>query len=114
MQLRLYHADFSASFHDVRGSSRASGSSRAFAPLHRPDSYEASQMFARELLDAGANGIVYRSVRHPGGECLACFRPRLVKNVRVAAHYEFRWEGGPTPRVTRLARGSPADPDVGT
>jgi hypothetical protein len=96
MQLRLYHSDFSASFHDIRGRGRA------FAELHDPDSYTASQSFGRELLDAGANGIVYRSVRHDGGECLACFRPRLVLKVRVAAHYEFRWEGRRTPRVTRL------------
>ena len=108
MQLRLYHADFSAPFHDVRGNSRA------FGPLHRPDSYQASQVFARALLDTGANGVVYRSVRHEGGECLACFRPRLVRNVRVAAHYEFRWEGGAPPRVTRLARGSAANADMET
>jgi hypothetical protein len=99
MQLRLYHADFSAPFHDVRGDRRA------YAALHRPDSYERSQAFARDLLDTGSNGIVYRSVRHESGECIACFRPALVQNVRVAAHYEYRWEGTPTPRVLRLATG---------
>jgi hypothetical protein len=96
MQLRLYHADFSARFHDVRADDRA------FAPLYRHDDYTASQAFARALLESGSNGIVYRSVRHAGGECLACFRPALVKNVRVAAHYEFRWDGSPTPRTIRL------------
>ena len=97
MQLRLYHADFAAPFHDVRGGGRT------YAALHLPDSYERSQAFARELLEAGSNGIVYRSVRHQGGECIACFRPALVLDVRVAAHYEFRWEGGRIPRVIRLA-----------
>ena len=96
MQLRLYHADFAAPFHDVRGDARA------YRPLHDPDSYERSQAFARDLLDAASNGVVYRSVRHDGGECLACFRPALVRNVRVAAHYEYRWEGTRTPRVIRL------------
>jgi hypothetical protein len=102
MQMRLYHADFRAEFHDIRAGSRR------FNALYDPDSYTVSQRFARELLDAGANGIVYRSVRHPGGECLACFRPRLVLKVRVAAHYEFRWDGKPEPHVRRLAaeRGS--------
>mgnify|MGYP003575630506 CR=1 FL=1 len=99
MQLRLYHADFSAPFHDVRADRRT------YAVLHRPDSYARSQAFARDLLDSGSNGVVYRSVRHEGGECLACFRPALVQNVRVAAHYEYRWEGGRTPRVLRLATG---------
>jgi hypothetical protein len=105
MQLRLYHADFTAAFHDVRADRRA------YAALHRPDSYEKSQAFARDLLDSGSNGIVYRSVRHEGGECVACFRPALVQNVRVAAHYEFRWEGARTPRVLRLTAGR--DPSLG-
>lgn len=96
VQMRLYHADFSAAFHDVRGPRRA------FAALHRPTSYAPSQALGRALLEAGSNGILYRSVRHEGGECLACFRPRLVLNVRVAAHYEYRWEGTPVPRVVRM------------
>ena len=93
VQLRLYHADFSAPFHDIRAGGRT------YAEVYRPDSYERSQRFARELLDAGSNGIVYRSVRREGGECIGCFRPALVQNVRVAAHYEYRWEGSRTPRV---------------
>jgi hypothetical protein len=96
MQVRLYHADFSAAFHDIRGGGRT------YAELHRPDSYERSQRFGRDLLEAGSNGIVYRSVRHEGGECIGCFRPPLVQNVRVAAHYEYRWEGTRAPRVRSI------------
>ena len=68
-----------------------------------PNSYTESQRVARALLDAGSNGVVYDSVRDPGGSCLACFRPRLVRNVRVAAHYEYRWQGRRTPTIRRLA-----------
>jgi hypothetical protein len=99
MQLRLYHSDFSATFHDIRGGGRA------LARVYAPASYEQSQALGRDLLDAGSNGIVYRSVRDDGGECLACFRPALVLNVRVAAHYEFRWDGSGPPRVIRLKAG---------
>jgi hypothetical protein len=95
VQMRLYLADLSARFHDVR-------SLRGAASLYRPDSYSESQRLGRELLEQGANGIVYRSVRHPGGECLACFRPALVKNVRVGGHYEFRWEGRPEPAIRKM------------
>jgi hypothetical protein len=95
MQLRLYHADFSAPFHDIRAG-------RAFAGAYDPESYERSQALARTLRESGSNGIVYRSVRDEDGECVACFRPPLVLNVRVAAHYEYRWEGTHTPRVIRL------------
>lgn len=95
VQVRLYLSDLSARFHDVR-------SIRGTAALHRPDSYSESQRVGKELLDAGSNGIVYRSVRHPGGECIACFRPALVKNVRVGGHYELRWDGRPEPRVKKM------------
>jgi hypothetical protein len=96
MQMRLFHADIRTTLHDIRAK-RA-----AYAPVYHPDSYTVSQALARRLLEAGSNGVVYRSVRHEGGECLACFRPRLVTNVRVAAHYEYRWEGRPTPLIHRL------------
>ena len=97
VQVRVYLADFTARFADVR--QRTHGAARS---LYDPDSYAASQAFAQRLLDSGGNGIVYRSVRHPAGECLACFRPRLVRNVRAGGHYEFRWSGGPEPSVRKL------------
>lgn len=95
VQLRVYLADFSARFHDIRAM-------RGAAALYDPLDYGASQRFAQGLLDAGSRGIVYRSVRDPDGECLACFRPALVKNVRVGGHYEFRWDGRPEPSVRKL------------
>ena len=55
------------------------------------------------LFRGGANGIVYRSVRRDGGECLVSFRPKLVTNVRAAGHFEYRWRGSSKPDVTRLA-----------
>jgi hypothetical protein len=97
MEMRLYHADFRAAFHDIRPRRPQ------HATLYDRDSYVDSQRFGQALLDQGSSGIVYRSVRHQGGECLACFRPALVLNVRVAAHYEYRWDGRPEPLVRRLA-----------
>jgi hypothetical protein len=94
MQMRLYVADFSARFHDIRAST-----DRA---IYDPDDYSASQRLARDLLHAGSNGVVYRSVRHPPGQCIACFRPPLVKNIRVGGHYEYRWDGRPDPDVRKL------------
>jgi hypothetical protein len=95
MQMRVYLADFSARFHDLR-------TLRGGAAMAHPTDYEPSQQLANTLLEAGSNGIAYRSVRHPGGECLACFRPALVKKVRIGGHYEYRWEGRPEPIVRKL------------
>jgi hypothetical protein len=79
-----YLADFSAGLHDLR---RATG----FRSCLNPRSYVASQALAERLLAAGSLGIVYPSVRHGGGTCLACFRPALVANVRRDATYRFTW-----------------------
>jgi hypothetical protein len=74
-----------------------------FQPLYHPASYAASQAFARRLLDSGSNGVVYRSVRDPRGECIACFRPKLVKRVTTGPHFEYRWNGSRNPAVRQLA-----------
>jgi hypothetical protein len=96
VQMRMYLADFDAAFHDARPDIPKN------RPLHDPNSYASSQAFARELLESGSNGILYRCVRRTGGECIACFRPRLVLNVRQGAHFEYRWEGTRTPVIRRL------------
>jgi RES domain-containing protein len=87
-----YRADFTADFHDLRAA-------RGFAACLDPASYVESQALAEHLLAAGALGIVYPSVRHSGGTCLACFRPALVNNVRKHARYRFTWKGEGRPKV---------------
>lgn len=81
-----YLADFSAELHDLR---RGTG----FQACLNPRSYVASQALAERLLDAGSLGVVYKSVRHRGGTCLACFRPALVAHVRRDATYQFSVPG---------------------
>jgi RES domain-containing protein len=82
-----YLADFSAEFNDLR---RAA----ALRSCLDPASYVASQALAETLLDGDSLGVIYPSVRHRGGTCLACFRPALVMNVRRDATYRFTWPGG--------------------
>ena len=93
VQMRLFHADFTGEVHDARPELPENEA------IHDAQSYIASQTLGAELLADRANGIIYRSVRHNGGECLACFRPKLVDNVRAGHYYEFRWEGFPTPKI---------------
>jgi hypothetical protein len=88
-----YLADVSAELHDIRGDDD-------FAECLDPGSYVASQALAERLLDAGALGLVYPSVRRSGGTCVACFRPILVTNVRKAETWRFSWTGDPTPHIT--------------
>jgi RES domain-containing protein len=85
-------ADFTATFHDLRAN-------EAYADCLATDSYIASQRLAAELLEAGSMGIIYPSVRRPGGTNLACFRPALVGNVRKGRAYRLTWTGSPAPTV---------------
>lgn len=87
-------ADFHGTFHDLR-------TARGFRACLNPDSYVASQALAEALLEAGSLGVVYPSVRRPGGTCLACFRPALVTNVRRRHTWRFTWTNGAGPRIAR-------------
>lgn len=88
-------ADFTGFYHDVRDMPE-------FAPCLDPASYMVSQQLAAGLLAQGALGIIYPSVRHPGGTNLACFRPALVGNVRKGPTYRLTWRGSPHPTVEAL------------
>lgn len=89
------HADFNSSFHDLRGAPQ-------FAHCLRPDSYVESQRLAAQLLGAGSLGVIFPSVRRPGGTNLACFRPALVGNVRKGLSYRLTWRGLPAPHVEHI------------
>jgi len=87
-----YLADFGGEYHDIRGDDR-------FSDCLSVDSYVASQGLADRLLAEASPGVIYPSVRHAGGDCLACFRPALVGNVRKSARYRFTWTGKPEPEI---------------
>ena len=88
-----YLADFTTEFHDLRGADRE-GTSRKFKKFLKPEPvpacYAESQQLARKLLASRSNGLIYPSVRNPGGTCIACFRPPLVYHVRRDARIELR------------------------
>ncbi len=58
-----------------------------------PDAYAAGQALGRRLRAAGAQGVVYPSVRRPGGRCLGAFKPRAVGLPRQERHLNYRWNG---------------------
>lgn len=104
-----YLADFSGQFHDLRLSPGLRD--KALREVSLPDpwsaeldpqSYRSSQALAAALLAEGSVGVVYPSVRHPAGTCLACFRPAVVANVRRGPTYSLSWRGSETPSVHRL------------
>jgi hypothetical protein len=65
----------------------------AFDALLDPNDYVASQAFAATLKAAGSDGIVWPSLRQPGGECLGLFYPDCVRNAVQGRHLDYHWNG---------------------
>jgi hypothetical protein len=63
-----------------------------------PDSYVAGQALGATLRAAGAAGVVYASVRDPGGECIGAFTPAAVGIPVPGPSLKYHWDG------TRVAR----------
>lgn len=97
-----YLADFTASFHDLRAGTTRGRPARRFREYLDPTSYLKSQALAEQLMSESSLGVVYPSVRHPGGTCLACFRPALVSNVRRGKTWRFTWDGSPHPQISAV------------
>lgn len=68
---------------------------RRRAALHDPSpaTYGRCQQLARDLRQTGAWGLLYRSVRSPGAECVAALRPPAVSLPVQGAHFRYRWDG---------------------
>jgi len=89
LDMRTYIARIDAEMADLRACGR-----RRRNDLMAPDDYSASQAFGRSLRQEGAGGIVYESVRRAAGECVAVFRPRLVRDCAQGPHICLVWDAG--------------------
>ena len=85
VDMRVYIASLSGKLHDLRQG--------APPALYRPDDYGPPQAFGRRLRSQGSDGIIFNSVRDPGGTCVAVFRPRLLSNCRQERHLTYQWDG---------------------
>jgi RES domain-containing protein len=91
LEMRCLLADVRARLHDIRG---------GWPDLHDPASYAASQGEATRLRDQGSDGLVYDSVRAPGGQCVAVFYPDRISPARQAEHFHYHWDGRVITHVT--------------
>jgi hypothetical protein len=87
LDMRVLEADVDARLLDVR-------SCHGTHPeLYDPDDYSAPQSLGAGVRAAGGDGVVYDSVRHAGGQCIAVFRPKRVRNCRATLHLTYVWDG---------------------
>ncbi|MGO1462246.1 MAG: RES family NAD+ phosphorylase [Marinobacter sp.] len=96
LTMRAYIGKVALELHDIRGPE--------FADLHNPnaDDYALSQKFARYWRSKGSNGLLYNSVRHPGSECIAAFKPGSVTIPVQGPHLKYFWDGDKQ-RITHWA-----------
>jgi hypothetical protein len=64
--------------------------------------YPAGQALAEKLRREGHRGLLYPSVRRPGGRCFVAFDPGIVQNVRPGATWRLVWKGSPDYTVEAL------------
>lgn len=86
LTMRVYRNRVVQRLHDIR---------LGYEALHQPDpsSYPIAQRFALPLRNARSWGLLYRSVRSPGSECAAIFRPRGVSIPVQGPHLRYVWDG---------------------
>lgn len=74
-----------------------------------PECYSAGQTLAASLLQSGSEGVVYPSVRHRGGSCIACFRPALVFHPRRGRAYRVSIQSGEASVTWKAFEPDPGD-----
>ncbi len=57
--------------------------------------YPAGNALAEQVRAAGHNGIIYPSVRHDDGTCIAALWPNVVQSVVQGAMFRLTWSGSP-------------------
>ena len=86
-QFREIVLDIDAELHDLR-----QGGDEVAAALD-PVDYTQSQQFGGRLRDAASEGVVYPSVRCPGGECAGLFYPDGASQPVQGRHLDYHWNG---------------------
>jgi len=90
IEMREIKAQLKGGLHDVRNLARE------FADVYSPSSYSAGQKLGLELRAKGSYGVLFKSVRDPGSgrnDCAAVFRPKVLSNPEIGAHYIYNWDG---------------------
>lgn len=87
IDLRCYRARLRRPLHDLRGRRET------LPAVYDPDRYDAAQALGAALRAAASWGVVYDSVRDPGGHCVGVFRPTALTPAVQGQHVALRWDG---------------------
>ena len=87
LEMVVLAADLDGHLHDIRGMRKK------IPQIYSPTNYAASQELAFKLFKDLSFGIVYESVRHKRGHCVAVFRPPVLNRCRQQGLIIFEWDG---------------------
>jgi hypothetical protein len=83
--MRVYEGKILKPLHDIRAA--------IFKHYHHQQNYHESQTFAKQLKASQSYGLIYNSVRHQGGQCIAALRPPAISIPTQTAHLRYAWDG---------------------
>ncbi|MBL4876871.1 MAG: RES family NAD+ phosphorylase [Cohaesibacteraceae bacterium] len=87
-------AGFTTRFHDLRKERN-----HPALGVEVETAWPEGQSLAVRLFADGSNGVLYPSIRHHGGFCLAAFRPHLIQNIGLGQTYRMCWNGARSPEI---------------
>jgi RES domain-containing protein len=94
--MNVLEAAVNGRLHDLRDG-------RAPKGVLAADDYTASKALAVRLYaKEKSEGIVYPSVRHEGGVCIAVFRPKVLSQAKRTALLNYIWDGVDSITIARL------------
>lgn len=82
------------------------GAGAAVEPVLDADDYASAQRLGARLRAQGSNGIVYPSVRQPGGECVGLFYPDCASDPVQGRHLDYHWDGARVDLVRNAGTGA--------
>lgn len=92
IDMRVYVGKILKPLHDIRDK-------KQYLHCHDPNDYTPSQALSKILKEQGSFGIVYNSMRHPGGFCVAALRATAISIPKQTQHLAYVWDGAKITRV---------------
>lgn len=94
LTMRCYQCVVNASLVDLREDNK----------VHDADSFIYAQALGEKLKQESEQGILYNSVRHPKGQCIAALRPSALTPPAIqAGHYQYHWNGSEITHVLSIS-----------
>lgn len=83
--LRVYEGTIQKPLHNIR--------SKTYKNFYHKNHYAESQAFGKSMRELKSWGLIYNSVRHKDGECIAALRPPAISIPQPILHLKYHWNG---------------------